>query len=92
LNGTIFVVSDSPQNVPDIVHIISKAHYIQNGEENVRNREPTEKEIQVISTAQALKLFGHGAHIIDGVSVSLSLPLSTQLILMSSCIRHISFS
>lgn len=69
LNGTVYVVSDHQDNVPDIETIISRGIFVEPGKEAEDNRLPTSDDIQIISSAQAHKLFGRGAHIIDGVSV-----------------------
>lgn len=49
--------------------IYSTGAYIEEGNPSPDSRLPTDKDIQVISTKNAAKLFGTGAHIIDGVSV-----------------------
>ena len=69
--GIVYVVSDSPSNVPDIRFLYSKALNIEEGKEAEDSRLPDASDIQVISTKQAAKLFGTGAHVIDGVSVRL---------------------
>lgn len=70
LNGTIFVVTDEPETVPDISKMISKAHRIENGVEAETARLPGDNEMRIISTKEARQLFGTGAGIIDGVTVS----------------------
>lgn len=69
LKGIVYVVSDHPSNVPDIRFLYSKALNIEEGKEAEDSRLPDASDIQVISTKQAAKLFGTGAHVIDGVSV-----------------------
>ncbi len=69
--GIVYVVSDSPSSVPDIRFLYSKALNIEEGKEAEDSRLPDASDIQVISTKQAAKLFGTGAHVIDGVSVRL---------------------
>ena len=70
--GVVYIVSDEPSEVPELQYIYSKGHDIKNGKENVTARLPTDEDIQVISTKEARKLFGAGAQIIDGVTVSRS--------------------
>jgi hypothetical protein len=54
----------------------SKALFIKEGTEAEHSRLPTQKEIRVISTKEAKKLFGTGAQIIDGVTVRFVSPYS----------------
>lgn len=68
LKGVVYIVSDEPSNVPDVQFIYSKALYIENGAAAEESRLPTDKEIRVISTLEARRLFGTGAQIIDGVN------------------------
>ncbi|KAJ8516777.1 hypothetical protein ONZ45_g5928 [Pleurotus djamor] len=68
MNGTLFIVSDEPQHVPNVSLILSKAKYIWNGPEHVASRLPDDDDIQVISTKRAKQLFGNDAQIIDGVT------------------------
>ena len=67
--GVLYIVSDHPSSVPDVQFIYSKALFILEGKEAEQSRLPTEKEIRVISTREAKRLFGIGAQIIDGVTV-----------------------
>ena len=69
VKGILYIVSDRPSLVPDIRFIYSKALFIKEGRAAEQSRLPTEKEIRVISTKEAKKLFGIGAQIIDGVTV-----------------------
>lgn len=71
LNGTLYVVTDDPASVPDRKLMISTALRIANGPVEVEKRIPTDKELQVISTANAKTLFGSGADVLDGVTVRL---------------------
>lgn len=71
LNGTLYVVTDEPASVPDRSLMISTAVRIANGPVEVAKRIPTDKELKVISTADAKTLFGSGADVLDGVTVRL---------------------
>ncbi|KAH9855649.1 hypothetical protein C2E23DRAFT_866735 [Lenzites betulinus] len=68
LNGTIYIVSDSPQDVPERKYMISTAAFIENGPEAEARRIPTDKEMRVISSDEARRLFGSEAERLDGVS------------------------
>ena len=71
LNGTFYVVTDDPASVPDRNFMISNALRILNGPIEAAKRIPTDKELRVISTADAKTLFGSGADVLDGVTVRL---------------------
>ena len=70
LNGTVYIVSNDPSSVPPIRHITSSGYRIENGEEQVKLREPSDRDMRVISSDEAARLFGKGASRIEGVSVS----------------------
>ena len=77
LNGTLYIVTDSSSDFPAIRLITSTAVPIFNGDDEVKKREPTDKEMKIISTSQAQKLFGGGAQRMHGVNVrSHIIPLS----------------
>lgn len=69
LKGVVYIVSDEPTAVPDVQFIYSKGLFIENGATAEEARLPTDKEIRVISTHEARRLFGTGAQVIDGVNV-----------------------
>lgn len=69
LNGTQYVVSDTPDDIPHIRYITSTGYPIENGEEEIAKREPTDEHMRVISTRDAARLFGSMAHRFDGVTV-----------------------
>ena len=69
-NGTVFVVTDEPKNIPDRMLLTSTGHPIHNGPDDVAKRTPTDKDIQIISPEKASQLFGSYASRMDGVSVS----------------------
>jgi hypothetical protein len=70
MNGTFYIVSNAPrETLPELKYVISKGHWIENGQEKMDARLPSDKEIQVINTDTAKRLFGTGADRIDGMTV-----------------------
>ena len=69
LNGTVFVVSDDPESVPDRKTITSTGITIQNGPEAIAARLPTDREFRVITVDEAQDLFGTSADLVDGTTV-----------------------
>ena len=69
LNGTVFVVSDDPESVPDRNTITSTGLKIANGDEAIAARLPTDREFRVITVDEAQVLFGTSANIVDGTTV-----------------------
>lgn len=80
LDGTLYIVTDDPASLPDRKFMISTALKIANGPVEAAKRIPTDKELRIISTADAKNLFGSGADVLDGVTVSLSI--------IAQCIAH----
>ena len=72
LNGTLYVVSDEPDAIPDRRRIISTGIFIENGPIAEAERIPTDKDMRVISTEEAKRLFGTDTARLDGVTVCLS--------------------
>lgn len=66
--GTIYVVTDSPELVPDAKEIFSTGQKLLPGNINLPELEPTEKDFKVISTRDARHLFGPCSIRINGVS------------------------
>ena len=58
LNGTIFVVTSSPEAIPETKFLTSSGYDIRGGEEEVRKRLPTDKDIRIITPDDAQRLFG----------------------------------
>uniref|UniRef100_A0A0W0G0A7 Glycosyltransferase family 61 protein n=1 Tax=Moniliophthora roreri TaxID=221103 RepID=A0A0W0G0A7_MONRR len=67
-NGTLFIVTDKPDTVPEPAAVYSKGIEVYNGEEAERSRLPTDEDFQVVSTKEAKQLFGSGAQAIDGMT------------------------
>lgn len=67
-NGTVFVVTDFPSSIPNRLTITSTAVDIFNGEDAVNSRTPGNREMRVVSTDQAQRLFGSSAELMDGVT------------------------
>ena len=69
LNGTVFVVTDDPESIPDRKTITSTGVKITNSADAVAARLPTAREFRVITTSEAQELFGTSADLIDGTTV-----------------------
>lgn len=69
LNGTVYLVSDEPETFPARKFMTSAGIYIENSPEMVAARQPTDKDMRIISTTEARKLFGTGANRVQGVTV-----------------------
>ena len=67
------MVSDKPESIPDRNLTMSKGVPIQDGPEERDRRAPTDREMRIVSTTEAMRIFGAGADIIDGVTVSYSM-------------------
>ena len=71
LDGTLYIVTTRPLELPNTKYIISTGEDIMNGEAEARARLPSEKEIRVISPEEARGMFGGGASRLQGVTVRL---------------------
>ncbi|KAG8977141.1 hypothetical protein FRB90_008882, partial [Tulasnella sp. 427] len=67
-NGTLYIISDSPKSFPEIRTMISSGYPVFNGDDEVKKREPTAKDMQVISVKEAERRFGKLAHRLEGVT------------------------
>ena len=65
-NGTWYIVTDDQASVPKIRDMISTG--VAHEAENYDEREPTEQELQIISTAQAKFLWGTSATRVTGTT------------------------
>ena len=74
------MVSDEPEKVPERLYMISTAIFITSEPEDAPLRAPTDKEMRVISTAEARQMFGTEAERMDGVSVSTHSELRSGLV------------
>ncbi|PFH53395.1 hypothetical protein AMATHDRAFT_79208 [Amanita thiersii Skay4041] len=72
--GIVYIVSDEPNQVPDLQFVYSKAHFIENGPEKEAARLPTDEDIRLINRKEARKLFGKAAQILDGVTLFVNDP------------------
>jgi hypothetical protein len=68
LNGTVYLVSDEPETFPDRRFMTSPGINIENDPDKVAARQPTDKDMRIISTTEAKKLFGTGANRVQGVT------------------------
>ncbi|KIY43889.1 hypothetical protein FISHEDRAFT_52250 [Fistulina hepatica ATCC 64428] len=65
--AVVYIVCDNQEDIPEAKFIWSKGVFIENGEEALNARMPTEEDIRVINTKEAAALFGTGgAGIISG--------------------------
>ena len=69
MNGTVYVVIDDPEFVPDRNTITSTGVNIGNGAEAIAARLPTDREFRVIMPDEARELFGTSADLVDGTTV-----------------------
>jgi len=77
-NGTLYIVSSDPGSFPKIRMITSTGHIALNTPENIRLREPTDNEMQIINPDQAATKWGgditnnerNRIWSIEGISVS----------------------
>lgn len=89
-NGTLFIVSSDPSRFPSIRMITSTGLLAFNTPENIRLREPTDKEMQIISPEHATMKWGgdiaknerNRISSIEGISVS-SLNFVRQILLLT---------
>lgn len=70
MNGTVFVVTDAPETIPPRKTLTSTGIEIKGSPELVKARLPTDREMRIISPEHAIELFGSGATLIDGITVS----------------------
>lgn len=68
LNGTVYIVTDQPDIVPDRKFITSTGADIGNSREEVQARLPTDRDMRIISPEEAKKLFGTGANRVEGLT------------------------
>lgn len=68
-NGTVYLVSDEPETFPNRTFMISSGAIVENTAESAAARLPTDKDLRIISTSAARKLFGTGANRVQGVTV-----------------------
>lgn len=70
----MFIVTDEPAEWPAIRMMTSTGLRAENTPENIATREPTDKDMRIISTREAEQLFGKRVWAVEGLSVCLSLP------------------
>jgi hypothetical protein len=86
----MFIVTDEPSEFPDRRMMVGSGYIINNGPEEVAKREPTDRDMRIISTKEARRLFGTFANRLDGVTVSpcyqiLRIVQTITLISLTSC-------
>lgn len=70
----MFIVSDEPSEWPATRMMTSTGLRAENTPENIAIREPTDKEMRIISTREAEQMFGKRVWPVEGLSVCLRLP------------------
>ncbi|KAG8848042.1 hypothetical protein FRB96_001334 [Tulasnella sp. 330] len=70
-NGTLYIVSDEPGGFPPIREMASSGSHMGNSAEEIAAQEPSDADMQIISTAEATALFGHSISRLNGVTVVL---------------------
>lgn len=89
LNGTVYFVNDEPETFPDRKFITSPGINVSNTPEMVAARLPTDKDMRIINTSTAKKLFGTGANRVQGVTVrSFTDLLLTRTSLTTRLVAH----
>jgi hypothetical protein len=68
-HGTFYIVTDDPTDVPPLKLIISSGIFLTSGPTDELKRLPTDKDMRIIDTSEAKKLFGDRAQRLDGVTV-----------------------
>lgn len=66
----MFIVTNEPSEFPPRRMMVGSGYIVNNGPEEVKKREPTDKDMRIISTKEARRLFGTFANRLDGVTVS----------------------
>lgn len=68
-NGTFYIVTDDPSDVPPMKLIISSGVFLTSGAADELKRLPSDKDMRIIEPAEAKELFGEQAQRLDGVTV-----------------------
>ncbi|KAG8952904.1 hypothetical protein FRC04_003355 [Tulasnella sp. 424] len=72
--GTMFIVTDEPAEWPAIRMMTSTGLRAENTPENIATREPTDKDMRIISTREAEQLFGKRVWAVEGLSFLINDP------------------
>ncbi|ORX35950.1 hypothetical protein BD324DRAFT_629619 [Kockovaella imperatae] len=73
-NGTWYIVTDNPSSIPLLRMMVSTGNEIWNGEEEIKSREPTEKDMRIIFPSEARKLWGTTVSTVDGPTMLINDP------------------
>lgn len=68
-NGTFYIVTDDPTDVPPLKLVISSGIFLTSGPTDEQKRLPTDKDMRVIEPKEARRLLGEHASRLDGVTV-----------------------
>ncbi|KAI5120259.1 hypothetical protein M0805_004595 [Coniferiporia weirii] len=75
-DGTIYVVTPTPESIPERKLITSSGYEIFNEPEEILKRLPSDKDIRVVTPAEAQRIFNtHAATRIDGASFLVTDPM-----------------
>jgi hypothetical protein len=68
INGTLYIVTNNGSAFPELRHMTSTGYPVFNSEEEVAKREPTDRDMKIISVREAGKLFGTSGSRVEGVT------------------------
>jgi hypothetical protein len=75
LNGTIFIVVDRAEGLPDRPMVVSNGLRIEAGEQAAQERLPSDDDLRIITPKEARTLFSTpSAEMLGGTTVGTSLP------------------
>ncbi|KAG8887853.1 hypothetical protein FRB99_004199, partial [Tulasnella sp. 403] len=67
-NGTFYIINDDPSSFPIMREMISSPNTMQSTTHNISLRDPTDSDMQMISSNEAIRRFGYSANRVNGVS------------------------
>ncbi|KAF8515353.1 hypothetical protein BU17DRAFT_76857 [Hysterangium stoloniferum] len=67
-NGTIFIVTDEPKTIPDRMLLTSSGAPLSNKPEEILAIDPTDADLQIITSQKAKEIFGSSALWLGGTS------------------------
>jgi hypothetical protein len=79
-NGTLFILTDTPNLFPDRFYVTSTGLKAENTPENIASRIPTEKEMDFVTSARAKERWDNRVWSVDGLTVSEFLSKSIRLL------------
>ncbi|GFZ43519.1 hypothetical protein JCM24511_01239 [Saitozyma sp. JCM 24511] len=73
-NGTWYIVVDNPSTIPLLRLMTSTGNEIWNDEESIQGREPTDKDMRIIFSSEAKRLWGNSASVVAGTTFLINDP------------------